>query len=83
MEAGQRASLKLHARPDLKFVSIVSVVAPAAQNGWLEAEVPLPTNGWQPAPGMTGIAKIATRRGTIAQAVARAVKQTLRIDLWL
>lgn len=83
MEPGQRASLKLHARPDLKFVSTVSLVAPAAVDGWLEAAVPLPTNGWQPAPGMTGIAKIATRRGTIAQAVARAIKQTLRIDLWL
>jgi putative peptide zinc metalloprotease protein len=83
MEAGQSAALKLHARPDVKFVSTVSAVAPAAQSGWLEAEVPLPANGPQPAPGMTGIAKISTRRGTIAQAVARAIKQTLRIDLWL
>ncbi len=83
MEAGQRASLKLHARPDLKFVSTVSIVAPAAENGWLEAEVPLPHNGWRPAPGMTGIAKIATRRGTIAQAIIRAIRQTLRIELWL
>jgi putative peptide zinc metalloprotease protein len=83
MEAGQRAALKLHARPDLKFISNLSVVAPAAVNGWLEAEVPLPQNGWQPMPGMTGIAKIATRRGTVAQAIARAIQQTLRIDLWL
>ncbi len=83
MEAGQRASLKLHARPDLKFVSSVSSVAPAAVNGWLEAEVPLPHDGWQPAPGMTGIAKISTHRGTIAHAIVRAIKQTLRIDLWL
>jgi len=83
MQAGQRVSLKLHSRPDLEFVSTVSLVAPSAENGWLEAEVPLPTNGWQPAPGMTGIAKIATRRSTIAQAVARTIRQTLRIDLWL
>ncbi len=83
LETGQHAALKLNARPDLKFVSTVTTVAPAAADGWLEAEVPLPTNGWQPAPGMTGIAKISTRRGTIAQAIARTIKQTLRIDLWL
>jgi multidrug efflux pump subunit AcrA (membrane-fusion protein) len=83
MASGQAASLKLYARPDIKFVSSVSAVAPAAEDGWLEADVPVPMNGWQPAPGMTGIAKIATRRGTIAGAIARALKQTLRIDLLL
>ena len=83
MASGQRASLKLYARPDLKFVSTVSGVAPAAEAGWLEADVLVPTDGWLPAPGMTGIAKIATRRVTIAQAIARAVRQTLRIDLLL
>jgi multidrug efflux pump subunit AcrA (membrane-fusion protein) len=81
--AGQRASLKLYSRPDVKFVSTVSVVAPAAEDGWLEAEVAVPNGSWQPAPGMTGIAKIETRRGTVAQAIGRAVRQTIRIDLWL
>ena len=83
LEPGLHASLKLHARPNLKFISTVSVVAPAAEDGWLEAEVPVPSNGWQPDPGMTGIAKIATRRGTIAQAIARAIRQTFKVDLLL
>ncbi len=80
---GQRVSLKLFARPDFKFITQVSSVAPAGANGCLEAGVFLPNGPWQPAPGMTGIAKIATRRGTVAQAITRAVRQTIRIDLWL
>ncbi len=80
---GQPAALKLFARPDLKLVSTVSAVAPAAGQGWLQAEVPIPAGSWQPAPGTTGIAKIETRRGTVAQAIARAVRQTIRIELWL
>jgi hypothetical protein len=43
----------------------------------------LPDGDWQPSPGMTGIAKIETRRGTVAQAMARAFRRTIRIDLWL
>jgi multidrug efflux pump subunit AcrA (membrane-fusion protein) len=83
IEPGQAATLKLFAQPRFKFVATVSAVAPAARDGWLEAGVVLPANGWLPDPGMTGIAKIQTRRGTIASAIARAVRQTIRIDLWL
>jgi multidrug resistance efflux pump len=80
---GQRATLKMYARPDLEFVSTVASVAPAAQDGRVQVEVILPDGDWQPSPGMTGIAKIETRRGTVAQAMARAFRRTIRIDLWL
>jgi multidrug efflux pump subunit AcrA (membrane-fusion protein) len=80
---GQSASFKLFARPDLKFRSVVSAVAPAASAGWLEVEVPVSTTRWLPKPGMTGIVKIQTWRGTIAQAISRAVRRTFRLDLWL
>ncbi len=80
---GQTAALKFTSRPDLKFISKVTAVDPAAQEGWLEADVIVPTRGWQPEPGMTGIAKIHTTRGTLAQAIARAVRRTIRVDLWL
>jgi putative peptide zinc metalloprotease protein len=80
---GQRATLKLFARPELKFVSTVASVAPAARGGHVQVEVVLPADDWQPAPGTTGIAKIEMRRGTVAQAILRAVRRTVRIDLWL
>lgn len=83
VDAGQRATLKLSARPDLKFISSVAAVAPAAQAGWLEAEVAISTDDWQPNPGMTGVAKIAWRRGTLAQAIAHKFRQTIRLDLLL
>ena len=83
VDVGQTVTLKLLARPDIKFISSVAVVAPAAEDGWLEAQVPIISDIWQPSPGMTGIAKIRTRRGTIAQAIGRAVRQTVRIDLLL
>ncbi len=79
----QKVILKIDARPNIKFVTRVARVAPAAEEGWLEAEVVIPAGSWQPDPGMTGIAKIQTIRSTIAQAIARAVRETIRIDLWL
>lgn len=83
VERGQTVKLKIAARPDLKFVAAVTSVAPAADSGWLEVEVALPDDGWLPPPGTTGIAKIETGRGTIAEAIVRAFKQTVRLDLWL
>ena len=80
---GQRASLKFSAVPRLKFRSTVSGIASHSQDGWLEAEIALPSAEWQPRPGMEGIAKIATQKVTVAQAIARAVRRTVRIDLWL
>ncbi len=80
---GQTVRLKLYARPHLKFVSTIVSVAPAASDGWLEAEVAFFNEDWQPAPGMTGVAKIETVRMTVAQAILRAVRQTIRVDLWL
>ncbi|NIW35210.1 MAG: HlyD family efflux transporter periplasmic adaptor subunit [Gemmatimonadetes bacterium] len=83
VERGQTVKLKIAARPDVKFVAAVTSVAAAAAAGWLEVEVALPDSGWLPPPGTTGIAKIETGRGTIAEAIVRAFKQTVRLDLWL
>ena len=81
--AGQTATLKFSAQPGLEFKSRVASVAPATKDGWLVAEVVIPDGKWQPKPGMEGAAKIETRRATVAQAIARAVRKTVRIDLWL
>ena len=83
LEPGQPAGLRLGTRPDLEFRSAVSSVAPAAEDGTVEAIVPIPDVAWRPAPGMTGVAKIATRRVTVAEAIARVWRQTVRTDLWL
>lgn len=83
LSVDQPAGLRLFARPDLEFRSSVASVSPAASGTMVEAIVYLPNSAWQPAPGMTGIAKVATRRVTVAQAIARAWRQTVRIDLWL
>ncbi len=83
IRSGQGSGLKLSARPDLEFRAPLVSVAPSAHAGWLEAVAVLPNAGWMPAPGMTGVAKIETRHGTLAQAIGRAVRQTIKIDLWL
>lgn len=83
LEAGQSAGLRTLTRPDLEFRSTVATVAPAAVHGTVEAIVHLPSAAWQPAPGMSGVARIVTRRATVAHAIARAWRQTVRLDLWL
>jgi putative peptide zinc metalloprotease protein len=84
LEVGQSAGMRLITRPDLEFRSTVASVAPAAAEGAVEVIVHIPSGGdWQPAPGMTGIARIAMRRVTVAHAIARAWRQTVRMDLWL
>ena len=83
LEVGQAAGLRLTARPDLEFRSTVASLAPAAEDGTVQTIVYFPSGDFQPAPGMTGVAKVVTRRVTIAHAIARAWRQTVRIDLWL
>ncbi len=83
LATGQQAHMKLTAAPGLEFESAVSTVAPAAEEGWIELVIPLPAADWQPLPGMTGRAKVAMWRGTIAEAVGRKLRQTMRMDLWL
>jgi putative peptide zinc metalloprotease protein len=83
LEPGQKAGMRLRTRPDLEFRSVVASVAPAAADSTVEAIVPIPDGAWQPAPGMTGIAKVATRRVTVAHAIARWWHQTVRLDLLL
>jgi hypothetical protein len=74
---------KLRTRPNVKYISPVTSVASAAEGEWLVVEVPIPGDGWMPSPGMTGTAKIILWRGTVAEAIGRAVRQTVRTDLWL
>lgn len=83
LQVGQVAGLRLRARPDLEFRSTVTSVAPAAEDGAVEVVIPVPAGEWEPAPGMSGVAKIVTRRATVAHAIARLWRQTVRMDLWL
>lgn len=83
LSPGQIARLRLSAAPHLEFSAPVSSVAPAAEEGWVELQATLPAGPWQPLPGMTGRAKVARWRGTLAEAIGRKLRQTLRTDLWL
>lgn len=83
LEPGLQAGLRLPARPSLEFRSEVAAASPMAGGDWVDVEIPFPRSGWQPAPGMTGVAKIVMWRGTIAEALVRRFRQTVRADLWL
>jgi putative peptide zinc metalloprotease protein len=83
LRPGMRAGLRLPARPSLEFRSEVAGASPMAGGDWVDVEIPFPRSGWQPAPGMTGIAKIEMWRGTIGEALVRKFRQTVRADLWL
>ena len=83
LDVGQPARLRMLTRPDLEFRTTVSSVAPTANDGTVETIVYIPSGEWQPAPGMTGVAKVVTRRVTLAHAIARLWRQTVRMDLWL
>jgi len=83
LQPGQPAALRLPARSGLEFQSRVASASPIAEGDWVDVEIPFPRSGWQPAPGMTGVAKIVMWRGTIAEALVRKIRQTVRADLWL
>ena len=83
LQPGQPAALRLPARHWLEFQSQVTAASPIADGDWVEVEIPFPRSGWQPPPGMTGVAKIVMWRGTIAEALIRKIRQTVRADLWL
>lgn len=83
LEPGQRANMRLPARHWLEFQSEVAAASPMADGDWVDVEIPFPRSGWQPAPGMTGVAKIVMWRGTIGEALVRKFRQTVRADLWL
>jgi len=83
LQPGQEAALRMPARYWLEFQARVTTVSPIAEGDWVEVEIPFPRSGWQPPPGMTGVAKIVMWRGTIAEALVRKFRQTVRADLWL
>jgi multidrug efflux pump subunit AcrA (membrane-fusion protein) len=80
---GQAAGLKLSAWPGHKFASRVATVSPEVRGGHVEVEIAFPAEAYSPAPGMGGVAKIVTGRGTLADALGRAIRRTVRLDLWL
>ncbi len=83
LQSGQPVHLRLLSRPGVEFHSSVASIAPAAEDGSVEVIAYFPTGAWQPQPGTSGVAKVVTRRATVAHALARAWRQTVRIDLWL
>jgi multidrug resistance efflux pump len=83
LAVGQRANLKFPTWPGVVFVSRVASVAPAAREGWVEATVPIAGGPRLPAPGATGRAKLVTERGTVAEALGRAGRRLVRLDLWI
>lgn len=80
---GQAAAMRLPARPDLEFRGEVRHVAPVADGDSVEAVVPIPGGDWTPPPGAVGRIKIATGRGSVGEALLRAIRHRIRIDLWL
>jgi multidrug efflux pump subunit AcrA (membrane-fusion protein) len=80
---GQPARLKLPIWPTVVFASTVDRVAPAAREGWLEAEIELPEGRRTPPAGTRGVARIVTGRGTVAEAIGRVVRRLVRLDLWI
>lgn len=82
---GQIARLKTVAWPSVVYESRVASVAPAALDDRVEAMIPLPKDekGRTLRPGMTGKVKIVTGRGTVAEAVLRSLRRTIRVDLGL
>jgi len=83
LRPGQEAALRLPARHWIEFQSEVATASPIAEGDWVDVEIPFPRSGWQPPPGMTGVAKIVMWRGTIGEALVRKFRQTVRADLWL
>lgn len=80
---GQPAGMRLAARPDLEFRARVRRVAPVADGDSVEAVVSIPAGAWTPPPGAVGRIKIETGRGSVGEALLRAVRHRIRIDLWL
>jgi putative peptide zinc metalloprotease protein len=83
LQPEQEAAMRLPARYWLEFQSKVASASPIADGNWVEVEIPFPRSGWQPPPGMTGVAKIVMWKGTIAEAIVHKFRQTVRADLWL
>lgn len=81
ISSGQRVRLKISTWPRHTFTSRVVNVAPAAHSGWVEAVVPLPSAAPLPSPGMAGVAKILTHRGTLAGLIERVVRRNVQLDL--
>jgi putative peptide zinc metalloprotease protein len=82
---GQRARLIAYGNPGESLVAVISTVAARSDSARNELEarvrIPSPAEYWRP--GVTGEAEVVLARGTIAQALWRAVRNRIRGDLLL
>ncbi|HEX6063480.1 MAG TPA: HlyD family efflux transporter periplasmic adaptor subunit, partial [Longimicrobiales bacterium] len=85
LDRGDIVRIKFPVRASWTWQSTIGEVSSAARNGYLELMVPLARSD-STGPlraGMTGKAKVAARRTTVAGAVLWNVRRTFRTDLWL
>ncbi|MBI4409257.1 MAG: efflux RND transporter periplasmic adaptor subunit [Gemmatimonadetes bacterium] len=83
LRAGAAVGLKFPVHPAWTWRSHIAVISPASRDGRVEALVPLGDPGQLPLrPGMVGRAKIVLQRATVARALGRGLRRTLRVD-WL
>jgi putative peptide zinc metalloprotease protein len=82
---GQPVHARISTWPGHTFAGHIARVAPAARQGWIEVDVPLPEGSEDrvPVPGMTGVAKIVTGRGMVGQALARTLRRNVRLEFLL
>jgi multidrug efflux pump subunit AcrA (membrane-fusion protein) len=85
LDRGDVVRIKFPVRASWTWQSPLAEVSTAARNGYLELLVPLArTDSAGPLrAGMTGKAKVAARRTTMAGAVLWNFRRTFRTDLWL
>lgn len=85
LERGDVARIKFPVRSSWTWQSPIAEISSAARNGNVELIVPLARSDISSPlrAGMTGKAKIAARRTTIAGAAVRSLRRTFRTDLWL
>jgi putative peptide zinc metalloprotease protein len=82
METGAEVRVRFDAAPGRTVRTRVQHVGAAAQGGYLELIAPLPElDGFRP--GMVGRAKVRVLRTTLAGAVGRSLRRTIRVDWWL
>ena len=85
LDRGDVVRIKFPVRAAWTWQSPIADVSSAARNGLVELTVPLArTDGDGPLrAGMTGVAKVRVKRTTVAGAILRHARRTVRTDLWL
>ena len=85
LERGDVARIKFPVRSSWTWQSPIAEISSAARNGNVELIVPLARSDISSPlrAGMTGKAKVAARKTTIAGAAVWSLRRTFRTDLWL